>query len=35
VALYRGEATLDLRRRSGDPTLAVLDLPLEQSGTAT
>ncbi|HET9670339.1 MAG TPA: histidine kinase [Casimicrobiaceae bacterium] len=34
-ALYRGEATLDLRRRSGDPTLAVLDLPLEQSGTAT
>jgi hypothetical protein len=29
-ALYRGEATLDLRRRSGDATLAVLDLPLEQ-----
>ena len=34
-ALYRGEATLDLRRRSGEPTLAILDLPLEQSGTIT
>ncbi len=34
-ALYRGGATLDLRRRSGDAALAVLDLPLEQSGTAT
>lgn len=33
-ALYRGGATLDLRRSSGDPTLAVLDLPLEQSVTA-
>jgi len=33
-ALYRGDARLDLRRRSGDATLAVLDLPLEQSVTA-
>ncbi|HEX7328970.1 MAG TPA: histidine kinase [Casimicrobiaceae bacterium] len=33
-ALYRGDATLDLRRRSGDPTLAVLDLPLEHSAAA-
>jgi LytS/YehU family sensor histidine kinase len=33
-ALYRGDATLDLRRRSGDTTLAVLDLPLEQSAPA-
>jgi hypothetical protein len=33
-ALYRGDATLDLRRRSGDPTLVVLDLPLEQGVTA-
>lgn len=33
-ALYRGDATLDLRRRRGDPTLAVLDLPLEQSVSA-
>ncbi|HEX6793073.1 MAG TPA: histidine kinase [Casimicrobiaceae bacterium] len=30
-ALYRGGATLDLRRSSGNPTLAVLDLPLEHS----
>ena len=34
-ALYPGDATLDLRRSSGDPTLAVLDLPLEQSVPAT
>lgn len=33
-ALYRGDATLDLRARGGDPTLAVLDLPLEQSVAA-
>ena len=30
-ALYRGDATLDMRRSSGNPTLAVLDLPLEHS----
>ena len=30
-ALYRGDATLDLRPSSGDSTLAVLDLPLEQA----
>ena len=29
-ALYRGEATLDLRRRGGEAMVAVLDLPLQQ-----
>ena len=29
-ALYRGEATVDLRRRDGDAMVAVLDLPLQQ-----
>jgi LytS/YehU family sensor histidine kinase len=29
-ALYGGKASLDLRRRDGDATVAVLDLPLKQ-----
>jgi hypothetical protein len=33
-ALYRGDATLDVRRRTGDPTVGVLYLPLELSATA-